>query len=45
VDVVKWVGHKSLDTILHYWAKAQLEKKETQERVHRAFEQFAAVGD
>jgi integrase len=44
-DVMAWVGHKSLDTVLRYSAKINLEKAETQAKAHAPFAKFATVGD
>jgi integrase len=44
-DVMSWVGHKSLATILRYTAKVKLEKPETQQKAHSPFAMFATVGD
>ncbi|MGC1684131.1 MAG: site-specific integrase [Candidatus Acidiferrales bacterium] len=44
-DVMAWVGHKSLVTILRYAAKVRLEKPETQQKAHSPFAKFANVGD
>ncbi|MGH9716807.1 MAG: tyrosine-type recombinase/integrase [Candidatus Acidiferrales bacterium] len=43
-DVMAWVGHKSLATILRYAAKIKLEKTETQQKAHSPFAKFANVG-
>ncbi len=43
-DVMAWVGHRSLATILRYAAKVKLEKQETQQKAHAPFAKFAAVG-
>jgi integrase len=40
-DVMVWVGHKSLATILRYAAKVKLEKLETQQKAHSPFAKFA----
>lgn len=44
-DVMAWVGHKSLATILRYAAKIKLEKPETQQKAHSPFAKFAIVCD
>jgi len=44
-DVMAWVGHKKLDTILRYAAKVNVRKLETRKRAERTFAQFANVGD
>jgi integrase len=43
-DVMAWVGHKSLATILRYAAKVKLEKLETQQKAHSPFAKFANIG-
>jgi integrase len=43
-DVMAWVGHKSLATILRYAAKVKLEKPETQQKAHSLFARFANIG-
>lgn len=43
-DVMAWVGHKSLATILRYAAKVRLEKPETQQKARSPFAKFANVG-
>jgi integrase len=44
-DVMEWVGHKSPDTILRYYAKVRLEQKEHRQKATQAFDRFSAVGD
>jgi integrase len=44
-DVMAWVGHKSLSTILRYAAKVNLEKPEIQQKAHSPFAKFAIVCD
>jgi integrase len=44
-DVMAWVGHRSLATILRYAAKVKLEKPETQQKAHSPFAKFAGLGD
>ena len=44
-DVMSWVGHTSLATILRYAAKVNVRKAEHRKRAAAAFEQFAGVGD
>jgi integrase len=44
-DVMEWVGHKSPDTILRYYAKVKLEQKEHRQKATQAFDRFSAVGD
>ncbi len=44
-DVMAWVGHKKLDTILRYAAKVNVRKAETLRKASRTFAQFANVGD
>jgi integrase len=44
-DVMEWVGHKSPDTILRYYAKVKLEEKEHRQKATQAFERFSSVGD
>ena len=44
-DVMEWVGHKSPDTILQYYAKVKLEQKEHRQKATQAFDRFSAVGD
>jgi integrase len=44
-DVMDWVGHKSPDTILLYYAKVKLEEKEHRQKATQAFDRFSAVGD
>jgi integrase len=44
-DVMRWVGHKDLNTILRYAAKVNVRKAETHKKAAGAFAQFAGVGD
>jgi integrase/recombinase XerD len=44
-DVMNWVGHKSLETILRYAAKVNIRKPENRKKADGAFAQFAGVGD
>jgi integrase len=44
-DVMAWVGHKKLDTILRYAAKVNVRKAETRKKAEKTFAQFANVGD
>lgn len=44
-DVMAWVGHKKLDTILRYAAKVNVRKAETLKKAARTFAAFANVGD
>jgi integrase/recombinase XerC len=44
-DVMAWVGHESLDTILRYAAKINVRKTETVRKAANTFKQFASVGD
>ena len=44
-DVMSWVGHTSLDTILRYAAKVNVRKAETLKKAANTFAQFASVGD
>jgi integrase len=44
-DVMAWVGHTSLDTILRYAAKVNVRKAETLKKAANTFAQFASVGD
>jgi len=44
-DVMSWVGHTSLDTILRYAAKINVRKLETRKKAEKTFAQFANVGD
>ncbi len=44
-DVMSWVGHTSLDTILRYAAKVNVRKAETRKRAENTFALFASVGD
>jgi integrase len=44
-DVMEWVGHKSSDTVLLYYAKVKLEEKEHRQKATQAFARFSAVGD
>lgn len=44
-DVMAWVGHESLDTILRYAAKINVRKAETVKKAARTFAQFASIGD
>lgn len=44
-DVMAWVGHESLDTILRYAAKINVRRTETVRKAANTFKQFASVGD
>jgi integrase len=44
-DVMEWVGHKSPDTILRYYAKVKLEEKEHRQKATQPFDRYSAVGD
>ena len=44
-DVMLWVGHKDLNTILRYAAKLNVRKAETLQKASGAFAQFQAIGD
>jgi hypothetical protein len=40
-----YVGHKSPNTILRYYKKVNLEKKENRDIATKAFDQYASAGD
>jgi integrase len=44
-DVMGYVGHKSPNTILRYYKKVNLEKKENRDIATKAFDQYASAGD
>jgi integrase len=44
-DVMVWVGHVSLETILRYAAKVNVRRAETLKKATKTFAQFANVGD
>jgi integrase len=44
-DVMNWVGHTALDTIMRYAAKVNVRKAETRQQTENTFAQFANVGD
>jgi integrase len=44
-DVMEWVGHKSPDTILRYYAKVRLEQKEHRQKATQAFDRYSTVGN
>ncbi len=44
-DVMKWVGHKSPETILRYAASVNLQDREVHKKATKGFERFAGVGD
>lgn len=44
-DVVRWVGHENLDTIMIYAAKVDLRNKQKRAKADSASERFVDVGD
>jgi integrase len=44
-DVMAWVGHKSLSTILRYAAKINVQKAETNKKATDTFAKFAGMGN
>jgi integrase len=44
-DVMEWVGHVSMETIMRYYAKVKLEETEHRQKATQAFDRFSAVGD
>ena len=44
-DVVRWVGHENLDTIMIYAAKVDLRNKHKRAKADAASEKFVMVGD
>jgi integrase/recombinase XerD len=44
-DVMAWVGHTSLETILRYATKVKIRQAETRKKAESAFTKFANVGD
>jgi len=44
-DVMEWVGHVSMATIMRYYAKVKLEETEHRQKATQAFERFSSVGD
>ena len=44
-DIVRWVGHENLDTIMIYAAKVDLRNKHKRAKADAASERFVEVGD